>query len=162
MTANNGVDRGSLLDSLFRQHAPVLQLYARQWCDTPEDVVQEGLVRLAMVADLPDDPVGWLFRVVRNRAIEVSRTADRRRRRETAIAQKQRLWFTSDNGVHLDATAVTEALAELTIEQREVIVAYLWGELTFAEIGELVGCSTGTAHRRYNAGLSVLRERIDQ
>ncbi len=28
-----------LLGNLLDQHAAALELYARQWCDTPEDVV---------------------------------------------------------------------------------------------------------------------------
>ena len=39
------------------------------------------------------------------------------------------------------------------------IVAHLWGALTFEQIAELAGCSSSTAHRRYLAGLSALRER---
>jgi RNA polymerase sigma-70 factor (ECF subfamily) len=32
--------------------------------------------------------------------------------------------------------------------------------LTFEQIGELTGVSSSTAHRRYLAGLSALRERL--
>jgi RNA polymerase sigma-70 factor (ECF subfamily) len=52
-------------------------------------------------------------------------------------------------------------LAELALELREVIVARLWGGLTFAEIAEMVGCSLATAQRRYQAGLIELRERLE-
>jgi RNA polymerase sigma-70 factor (ECF subfamily) len=52
-------------------------------------------------------------------------------------------------------------LAELASELREVIVARLWGGLTFAEIAELVGCSLATAQRRYQAGLNELKERLE-
>ena len=48
----------------------------------------------------------------------------------------------------------------LPLEQREVIVAHLWGGLTFEQIGELSGCSASTAHRQYTAGLSAIRERL--
>ena len=52
-------------------------------------------------------------------------------------------------------------LAELPLELREVIVARLWGGLTFEEIGQVVGCSLPTAHRRYQTGLAQLRERLE-
>jgi DNA-directed RNA polymerase specialized sigma24 family protein len=48
----------------------------------------------------------------------------------------------------------------LPLEQRETLVAHLWGGLTFEQIGELTGVSSSTAHRRYLAGLSALRERL--
>jgi len=48
----------------------------------------------------------------------------------------------------------------LPIEQREVIVAHVWGGLSFEQIGELIGSSASTAHRWYVAGLTLLRERM--
>ena len=41
------------------------------------------------------------------------------------------------------------------MEQREVIVAQLWGGLTFEQVGELMGSSSSTAHRLYQAGLNA-------
>jgi RNA polymerase sigma-70 factor (ECF subfamily) len=63
-------------------------------------------------------------------------------------------------GDALDARIAAEALEALPLEQREVLVARLWGGLNFVEIGELVGCSSSAAHRRYAAGLAALRERL--
>ena len=34
------------LGSLVDRYAAVLELYARQWCDAPEDVVQEAFLKL--------------------------------------------------------------------------------------------------------------------
>jgi RNA polymerase sigma-70 factor (ECF subfamily) len=48
----------------------------------------------------------------------------------------------------------------LPLDEREVIVAHLWGGLTFEQIAAVAGCSSSTAHRRYAAGLSALRERL--
>ena len=36
-----------LLGNLLDQHSSSLELYARQWCDSPEDVVQEAFLKLA-------------------------------------------------------------------------------------------------------------------
>jgi DNA-directed RNA polymerase specialized sigma24 family protein len=49
----------------------------------------------------------------------------------------------------------------LPIEQREVIVARLWGGLTFEQIAELASVSSSSVHRWYVAGLASLRERLD-
>jgi Sigma-70, region 4 len=46
------------------------------------------------------------------------------------------------------------------LEEREVIVAHIWGGLTFEQIGEIAGCSASTAHRQYTAGLTTIRERL--
>lgn len=149
-----------LLGRLVDQHARALELYARQLCDTPEDVVQEALVRLAGQRKTPDDPVGWLYRVVRNGAISAARSARRRRRRETEVAGRGLAWFAPSPQDAVDARAAAAALATLTTEEREVVVAHLWGGLTFRQIGRLVGTSDSTAHRRYEAALGTLRERL--
>ncbi len=68
------------LGRIFDEHAPALVLYARQWCDTPEDVVQDAFVKLARQRVAPDRIGPWLFRVVRNAAINARRN-DRTRRK---------------------------------------------------------------------------------
>jgi len=148
-----------LVQQLLSQHAAALELYARQWCHNPEDVVQEAILRLARERPLPERPVGWLYMAVRNGAISASRGASRRRRHEKAAAARVS-WFASSGGDALDAQEATAALADLPIAEREVVVARLWGGLSFEEVGELVGCSSSAAHRRYVAALEALRERF--
>ena len=53
------------------------------------------------------------------------------------------------------------ALEELPEEQREVIIARLWGGLSFEEIGKINGTVTSTAHRRYQQGIAALREKLE-
>ena len=53
---------------------------------------------------------------------------------------------------------VPQALAALDDGQREVTVLHIWGELTFAEIGEVLGVSPNTAASRYRYALARLRE----
>src|SRR5436305_1654407 len=52
------------LGRLFDEHAPAQVLYARQWSDRPEDVVQDAFVALARQSRPPDRVVPWLYRVV--------------------------------------------------------------------------------------------------
>lgn len=145
---------------LWDQHSAALVLYAQQWCDTPEDVVQEAFLLLVRQATTPDNPVGWVYRVVRNRAINASRSRGRRSRRETAVASRGEPWFEISDGDRLDAAAATDALTHLPIEQREAIVARLWGGLSFEEIASLSDTSASTVYRCYQRGLVALRERL--
>jgi RNA polymerase sigma-70 factor (ECF subfamily) len=147
------------LGQVLDRHGSALVLYARQWCDSPEDVVQEALLRWMRQQPPPQRPVAWLYRVVRNAAMSAVRSATRRQRHETKAAAEQ-TWFVAPEGLALDAQTATAALAELPLDQRETIVARLWGELTFDEIAELTGVTSSTAHRRYVAGLTELRERL--
>ena len=152
------------LGGLVDRYAAALELYARQWCDAPEDVVQEAFLKLVAQRPLPDQPGAWLFRVVRNGAINAAVAARRRRRHEAEAAGEAAIWFEAtvdgSGDESLDAEAASAALQSLPLEQREVIVAHLWGGLTFEQIGELSGCSSSTAHRFYTAGLSAIRERL--
>src|SRR5262245_40374770 len=148
---------GRLIDRL----AAALELYARQWCDEPEDVVQEAFVKLAALSAAPQNPAAWLFRAVRNGAINAGSAGRRRRRREAEAAAEAPAWFEADPpGAAVDPESAQVALASLPLEQREVIVARLWGGLTFEQIAELAGTSSSSAHRLYHAGLSALRERL--
>jgi RNA polymerase sigma-70 factor (ECF subfamily) len=60
----------------------------------------------------------------------------------------------------LDIEAATTALQALPLELREIVVAHLWGGLSFEQIGELAGVSASTAHRHYTAALQVLRRKL--
>lgn len=149
----------ALVENLLARQGAALELYARQWCETPEDVVQEAVLRLARTRPLPERPVAWLYRTVRNGAISSARATARRRRHEAAAARAID-WFEASTHDQLDARQAAEALRELPVEQREVLVARLWGGLNFSQIAEVAGCSSSAAHRRYVAALAALRERL--
>jgi RNA polymerase sigma-70 factor (ECF subfamily) len=150
--------RPELLGQLVDEHAAALVLYARQWCAGAEDVVQEAFLKLVAQEPTPAKVVPWLYRVIRNGAVSAARAERRRRRHEAAAATSS--WFAAVEPTALDVAAATQALQGLPLEQREVIVAHLWGGLTFEQIAGVVGCSSSTAHRSYVAGLSALRERL--
>ncbi|OWK46553.1 RNA polymerase sigma factor [Fimbriiglobus ruber] len=147
------------LADLIDTYAPALVLFARQWCAAPEDVVQDAFCKLASQAAVPDDPVAWLYRVTRNAAIDTGKAERRRSRREAVVARSVR-WFDESAIDGLDAGAAVAALEDLPADEREVIVARLWGGMTLAQIAVVTVCSVSTAHRRYEAGLAALRERL--
>jgi RNA polymerase sigma factor (sigma-70 family) len=148
-------DFARLLDA----HGPALILFARQWCLTPEDVVQEAFLKLFALAVEPRDSVAWLYRVVRNGAIDVGRTARNRQQRESAVARPDR-WFKEPAVDGMDAEEAVSGLQRLPDEQREIIVARLWGGLNFEQIAEIAGCSASTAFRRFSAGIESLRKEL--
>ena len=146
------------LGRLYREHAPALRLYARQWPGAAEDLVQDAFVRLAQQAPVPAQVLPWLYSVVRNGALAAGRGEARRRQRQQRASTGEAWFATVDDD--LDGRDATRLLAELPLDQREVIVARIWGGLTFEDVARLADCSLATAHRRYQAGLSALRERL--
>jgi RNA polymerase sigma factor (sigma-70 family) len=156
-----------LLGRLLDEQGGPLALYAAQWTAAADDCVQEALIELARQRPVPDQPVAWLYRVVRNRAISRARSA-RRREHHESLASRLRPSETTPRYAAADRSdalagpdELAAAVATLDDEIREVVVARTWGGLGFEQIAELVGCSTSTAHRRYVAGLAALRERLD-
>jgi RNA polymerase sigma-70 factor (ECF subfamily) len=156
MSALGPEELGQLVD----RHAAPLELFAAQWADSPADVVQEAFIKLAAQAERPEQVAAWLYRVVRNAAISAARSANRRRKHEAAKADHRRAWFRSTDDDRLDAQDAVSALEALSAEHREVIVARLWGGLSFQEIASALDISTSTAHRHYEAGLQALRKRL--
>lgn len=145
------------LGRCFDRHAAVLVLLARQWCSSPEDVVQESFLKLSSASPTPDNPAAWLFRVVRNGAISAGRSEWRRKKRENLRQHLQQDWFVHDPAQKLDADTAVMALAKLPREEREVIISHLWGGLTFDEIARVVESSSSTCHRLYVRGLEQMR-----
>src|SRR5208282_5274833 len=102
------------LGGLVDRYAAALELYARQWCDAPEDVVQEAFLKLVAQRPLPDQPGAWLFRVVRNGAVNAAVAARRRRHHETEAAGEAAIWLEASTDAagpdSLDALAASAAL----------------------------------------------------
>jgi len=143
------------LAELIDSQAAALGLWAGSRCGAAEDVVQEAFCRLAAQDPPPANPVGWLYRVCRNLAEKQRLTDDRRRRREQVQAQRRSLAAEAADPLELAETLA--ALERLDADLREVLVARIWGQLSLAEIGQLCGISTATAHRRYESALQTLR-----
>ncbi len=149
---------GELIDRL----AGPLGLYARQWCDSGEDVVQEAFLKLAGQGQPgPKDSAAWLFRAVRNGSINVGIAAARRRRHEAEAAARGRPWFEADHPL-VDPDRARLALETLPDPQREVVVAHLWGGLTFEQVATLTGASASTCHRLYRSALLTLKSRLEE
>lgn len=149
-----------LLGMLIDRHAAPLELYANQWCDCPEDVVQEAVVELAGLPVAPEHAVAWLYKAVRHRAVNALRARRRRKRHETEAAARRPCSLVPLTDDALDAELVASLLEKLPDEQRETVVAHMWGGLTFQEIGCLTGTSDSTAHRRYQAALTAIRKKL--
>jgi RNA polymerase sigma factor (sigma-70 family) len=150
------------LAQIWREKSASLALLARAIGDWHEDSVQEAFLRLAIEDPKPDDPVAWLFKVVRNQAITYQRSHRRRQSRESRVALERESWFEAPAAMEsrIDSQIAMQALVGLSEEDREVIILHLWGGLTFRQVAEVMQISATTAHRRYQAALQLLRTRL--
>ena len=149
---------------LIDAHSATLILYAKQWnADDAEDVVQETFLRLVRRAQWegkPENPAAWLFTAVRNEAIDRIRKAKRRQKHERQRAEEQPVWLEMPPDTSLRAEELQKSLDTLPLEQREIVIARIWGGLKFDEIAVLIGDSRTTVHRRYGEALETLRQKL--
>src|SRR5262245_55802931 len=156
---------------LERQVEPVLAraaalvLYARQWLaedrSAAEDVVQEAVSALLGQKHPPDDPVAWMYRAVRNAAIDHARSSSRRRKRDQRAAQMRREWFETTSDAALDGEIAAQALRTLPEGHREVVVLRVWGELGWAQIAQIMQLSVSTVFERYRTALAQMRRAME-
>lgn len=147
-------------EALLDRHGAALLLFARQYVRSladAEDALQDAFVRFWRKRQRARAPVAYLYTCVRNAALDLRRTNQRRQQRELVAAQSvDDAWF--DTGV-VEADrreAIERALSRLPIEQRETLVMKTWGGATFRQIGKALGVSSKTAASRYSSALESL------
>jgi RNA polymerase sigma-70 factor (ECF subfamily) len=159
------------------EHAPRLILFARQQSrssEDAEDIVQDALVKLVEKLDAGEFVGGqeawmpYLYTTIRRLSIDLGRRDDRRRRREDVVGGEAEIdqreafhpWFESESSDDETRTLLEAGLKELPPKFAEVVVMKVWGERTFAEIGEALEISPNTAASRYRYGLEALKKKL--
>jgi RNA polymerase sigma factor (sigma-70 family) len=134
-----------------------------------EDVVQEAYLRFsdAVAAKSVDDPLGNLYRIVRNLALDGRRHLSREKRYFSlgmevlaeAMAEDKPTPETEavDRG---EMRLLQEALAELPEKSRIAVEMHRIGGHTVKQIAEHLGVSVGQAHSLVVTGLEHCRMRL--
>jgi RNA polymerase sigma-70 factor (ECF subfamily) len=122
-----------------------------------EDVLQETFIALMQQAQPPVKLEHYCVRSFRNRALNYRRSLWRRLTRELESTR----WFERSSDESPAEREAMRHLAELPMEQREVIVLKIWHRRTFEEIGEVLDISPNTAAGRYRYGLQKLKIRLE-
>ena len=159
----NMTENEARIEELVHTRLPDLVLFAKQWKHSPaEDIVQEAFLKLMKQATkqkgFPDNPVAWLYTTVRNLSNNEHRSHHRRKRRELEVQTGKCLFEVPDTEQKEEVEQLIRKLESLDLEYREVIVAKIWGGLTFEEIAEVTGASRSAVHRKWQEGIRRLRE----
>jgi RNA polymerase sigma-70 factor (ECF subfamily) len=148
----------------FSELGPGLVLFARQWVQShadAEDIVQEAFVRFWRRQHSIKNRA-LLFATVRSLGLDLHRrNARRTRREEVAVLDSEstsepRVFETENESQRV----LAEAVNRLPSEQREVVIMKIWNELTFQEIGTVLGISQNTAASRYRYALTTLKKNL--
>jgi len=162
------------LESIYRKLGPSVLGYLRgQGADEPEDLASDVFV--AMVRNLPTfhgDERGfrsWVFSIAHRRLIDERRRLSRRQDfpvdpallgepltgrmlgdvEEEALADLGRQW-------------IVHALAQLSLDQRAVLLLRVMADLSVAEVAEILGKSQGAVKMLQRRALLKLARRIER
>jgi RNA polymerase sigma-70 factor (ECF subfamily) len=142
---------------------PALVLLARQYAhsiDEAEDAVQEGLLHAWQKRSSVNDLRAYAFACVRSAALDLGKSQRRRVQRQERLRgmAADSVWLTAPSEQHEMRLRLEGALRQLPEEQREVVVMKVWGELSFAQIGEALDVPLNTAASRYRYAMEQLRD----
>lgn len=144
---------------LYEQHGAALLLYTRSFAvdaAAGEDLVHEVFLKLLRgETAVPDMPLAYLYRAVRNAALNALRD-----RSDHAAWDDQITWFQHREGKQEEELALQSALGELPEDQRATVIMRIWGGMTLEEIAEATAVPLSTAASRYRYALEKLRERL--
>jgi RNA polymerase sigma-70 factor (ECF subfamily) len=159
------------LEALYERHGGLALALAQRTLGEPDlaqDVVQEAFVSLWRHASEFDAsrcaPRTWLLTIVRNRCIdELRRRSNVEKRTSLLAAQPPAIgddpW--PETWKRTCGAAIARALAELPVEQRQVIELGFYGGLSHAQIADATGAPLGTVKKRMRTGLKRLRLLLD-
>ena len=154
------------LDRIYRECRQQLFTYALSIVRCPEraeDAIHEAFCKLIRLAPRTGDLKAYVFRSVRNAAL------DELRRHSAPARESVGDWIVDPDPDPAEAAAdrdfarrVAAALLDLSEDERETIVLRVYGDLTFREIAELREAPLGTITTWYQRGIKKLRSLVEE
>lgn len=96
----------------------------------------------------------WLTAVVRNTA----KDEWRKRKKRPAPVEMWEIPSTANVEIESEVRMAAELIRSMPEQYSRVLTMRIFQEYSFKEIGKSLGCSTGTAQRRFNQALAAFRE----
>ncbi|PCE14187.1 RNA polymerase subunit sigma-70 [Microbacterium sp. SZ1] len=155
---------------LFDRHAGVVGRYAarRLGADAGEDILSEtflvAFVRRTAFDTTWDSALPWLFgiasRLIRkHRATEAKhlRSSSESAQREEHISHGDLETTIARLDAEISTRELAPRIASLSAKDRETLLLYAWGDLTYEEVADALGVPVGTVRSRINR----VRTRLD-
>ena len=163
-----------LLENLYRQHRQGLYSFALSIVRSPdlaEDAVQNAFAKLFHQSNQKEsalrngNAVAYVFRTVRNSAIDLQRSDARKRRLSEALFDKYQPPDESNCPSERLLTRERDELLRVAINQlsdsdRESVILKLFAGLTFEEAGKVAGTSPKTIATRYRRAIGKLENHL--
>jgi RNA polymerase sigma-70 factor, ECF subfamily len=137
------IDEVGLFDAYFRDHAARVYAFAlrRANAQAAQDVTAETfLIAWRRRAEMPNEPLPWLYGIARGVLANETRAANRRGALLSRIATEMPPGASATTGDN----QILEALAALRERDREALLLCAWEGLSTKEAAAVVGCSAAT------------------
>lgn len=155
------IDEAGLFDTYFRGHAGRIYTFAlrRTNAQAAQDVTAETfLIAWRKRAEMPNEPLPWLYGIARGVLANEMRAANRRGALASRIAAEAHLYATAATGDH----QIIEALAALRESDRESLLLCAWEGLSTKEAAAAVGCSAATFAVRLHRARARLARALEE
>jgi RNA polymerase sigma-70 factor (ECF subfamily) len=144
----HGAQTKSVFDQIYRvAEAPLAAYVRRRIRDDADDVIGDvWLVVWRRLDDIPDEPVPWILGCARRVLADHRRSDERRgrlrqRARDHAVSESPAIELPGDR-------LLGQALADLSEQDREVLLLRAWEGLSRRELARALGCTPGVAATR--------------
>lgn len=155
------IDEGELFDAYFRGHAARVHAFAvrRSDPDAAQDITAETfLIAWRRRADMPGEPLPWLYGIARGVLANERRAANRRDALASRVAVETHPW----DPAGAEHREILEALASLRDADREALLLRAWEGLSTREAAMVVGCSAATFAVRVHRARRRLSRVLDE
>jgi RNA polymerase sigma-70 factor (ECF subfamily) len=153
------------LRELITRYSPGLRLFLKKMtapATTADDLLQEtwfDVFRSINALKRPEAFSSWLYRIARNKAYrELRRRPSAAAIAEVNLAELPSIEEQSFTGE--EAGYVREALNELPVEQREVLVLRFVEAMSYEQIADVIASPLGTVRSRIHYAKRALREKL--
>ena len=127
-----------------------------------EDAIHDAFRRMLNLGQAPGCWKAYVFRSVRNAAVDVMRRQGRTVELDAASIFDPSPAVT-ETVERVDFMGhVADALRRLTADERETIIQHIYADLTFREISDLREAPMGTVASWYRRGMENLRRLLDK
>ncbi|WP_127112500.1 sigma-70 family RNA polymerase sigma factor [Shimia sediminis] len=154
----------SAFAQLFDHYAPRLKGFIMRGGTSSaqaEEIVQDVMLsvwhKAAQFDPHQSQVSGWIYRIARNRQIDIQRKESRPVPEEIKQPEFTELDSSQIVALEQEASKLRNAISGLKPSQRDVIEQAYLGELTHQEIQEQTGLPLGTIKSRIRLGLEKLR-----
>jgi len=158
----------SELERIYDEHAACAFALFRRFAQgesDARDLLQDWLIKISQSIDSLSDiknERSFLLRIAYRQAVDWSRKSDTRKKYDHLAGLENAVHVSEfvpeiDPDREMLRRSLEKSLATLPHDQQLAVQLKLWDELTFSEIGVLLGISANTVASRYRYGIEKLQ-----